>query len=593
MNYRGADDTITCLRALRDELDYPAEARADLRRQRLRRRQRGADQGRGRRPRRWSRPAANLGFAGGCNLGREARRRARSSRFLNNDARPDPSWGSAAVAVLRAEPDASPRWPARCWTGTAQDIDFVDGGLTWFGMGYKRFAGQPIEAMRPAEHDAPRDVLFATGSAMFVRAERVRRARRLRRALLHVLRGRRPRLAAEPARLAGALRAGVARPTTATTPRCPQWTARTRPRAVPVGAQRLGRALQEPLRRDAGHARCRPRWRCRCAARPRAASIDATQLEITRRTDGPESTTSPSRAPRWPGCWPSTSSSSCSLAGQVPRGRAGRPRAHRRRPGSVACARRWSPRTRCRATSPRTTSWSRRFGIEEVFGSAAQGPGDHRRRDRRADGGPGDPRLAHRRRARGRARRPAGHRQPALATPPDAPFRVWSAATVATLAKHVAWADVVVLQGHALEMVPELKKPRLDKLVVCDIYDPMHLELLEQGKVGADDAARGRPRRRHPGAQRPARARRLLPVRVRAAAPLLARPPGRRSAGSRRPSTTPTRPSRSLLVGGALRPVRQAAGADRARDQRARWTASAALTRWCSGRAACTAGSTR
>src|SRR4029450_506957 len=43
--------------------------------------------------------------------------------------------------------------------------DFVDAGMTWFGMGYKRHAGEPAEG-----HDRPKDVLFATGSAMFVRA---------------------------------------------------------------------------------------------------------------------------------------------------------------------------------------------------------------------------------------------------------------------------------------------------------------------------------------------------------------------------------------------------------------------------------------
>ncbi|HEX3649853.1 MAG TPA: glycosyltransferase, partial [Pseudonocardiaceae bacterium] len=55
------------------------------------------------------------------------------------------------------------------------------------------------------------------------------------------------------------------------------------------------------------------------------------------------------------------------------------------------------------------------------------------------------------------------------------------------LADHVTWADVIVLQGHTLEMAPELKRRDSTKLVVCDIYDPMHLELLEQGKDSTDE----------------------------------------------------------------------------------------------------------
>jgi glycosyltransferase involved in cell wall biosynthesis len=36
-------------------------------------------------------------------------------------------------------------------------------------------------------------------------------------------------------------------------------------------------------------------------------------------------------------------------------------------------------------------------------------------------------------------------------------------------------------------MVPELKKASSTKIVVCDMYDPMHLELLEQGKDETDE----------------------------------------------------------------------------------------------------------
>ncbi len=40
--------------------------------------------------------------------------------------------------------------------------------------------------------------------------------------------------------------------------------------------------------------------------------------------------------------------------------------------------------------------------------------------------------------------------------------------------------DVIVFQGHAMEQFPRLA--RSGKIVVADVYDPMHLEMLEQGR---------------------------------------------------------------------------------------------------------------
>ncbi len=45
---------------------------------------------------------------------------------------------------------------------------------------------------------------------------------------------------------------------------------------------------------------------------------------------------------------------------------------------------------------------------------------------------------------------------------------------------HVDWADVLVFQGHILRTHPWIKST--DTVIVADIYDPMHLEQLEQGK---------------------------------------------------------------------------------------------------------------
>jgi len=44
-----------------------------------------------------------------------------------------------------------------------------------------------------------------------------------------------------------------------------------------------------------------------------------------------------------------------------------------------------------------------------------------------------------------------------------------------------AWADVIVFQGHAMEFFESLQ--RSTKILVADIYDPMHLEQLEQART--------------------------------------------------------------------------------------------------------------
>ncbi|MGH3624527.1 MAG: glycosyltransferase family 4 protein, partial [Sciscionella sp.] len=70
--------------------------------------------------------------------------------------------------------------------------------------------------------------------------------------------------------------------------------------------------------------------------------------------------------------------------------------------------------------------------------------------------------------------------------PPESAFQVVPARR-RELGSHVDWSDVVVLQGHVLEMLPTLRRKDSTKIVVCDLYDPMHLELLEQGKESTDD----------------------------------------------------------------------------------------------------------
>ena len=164
VNYKGADDTIACLDALRS-LDWPREhvevivvdnASDDGSADRIRR----------------AHPEAtvlaldrNTGFAGGCNHGVQ---NARGSyiAFINNDARPDPQWLAAAVAEMARAPDIG------CiaskvldWDG--ETIDFVDAALSFYGHGFKLHVGEPANG----RYDEAHDVLFATGAAMVVRTD--------------------------------------------------------------------------------------------------------------------------------------------------------------------------------------------------------------------------------------------------------------------------------------------------------------------------------------------------------------------------------------------------------------------------------------
>ncbi|KSW29257.1 glycosyltransferase [Cellulomonas sp. B6] len=164
VNYKGADDTITCLRAFDDvawdrdrlELVVVDNASGDGSAERIRA----------------AVPHAvvvesptNSGFAGGCNLG-VAHATGEFVAFLNNDARPGDDWVAAAVQTLESDPGIG---AVACkvldWDGTL--VDYVDGSLTWFGMGYKREAERPDDG----SYDEPKDVLFGTGAAMFMRTD--------------------------------------------------------------------------------------------------------------------------------------------------------------------------------------------------------------------------------------------------------------------------------------------------------------------------------------------------------------------------------------------------------------------------------------
>ncbi len=158
VNYKGADDTIACLGYLA-ELDWPADLLELI--------VIDNDSGDGSAERiRAAVPAAvvvdagsNTGFAGGCNLGVE-NATGEFVAFLNNDARPHPQWVAAAVATLRSDPQIGAiASKVLDWDGKL--VDYVDGSLTWYGMGYKREVGR----VDSPEFDVAKDVLFATGAA--------------------------------------------------------------------------------------------------------------------------------------------------------------------------------------------------------------------------------------------------------------------------------------------------------------------------------------------------------------------------------------------------------------------------------------------
>ncbi|GAB2552390.1 glycosyltransferase [Leucobacter ruminantium] len=164
VNFRGADDTIEAIRHL-GELDWPNDrleivvvenASGDDSAERIAAAAPHAV---------LVKSKKNLGFAGGCNLGVK-KSKGDIIAFLNNDAKPDAGWVREAVRRF----EESPRIGAVAsrvldWEG--EKVDFIGSGLTWFGMGYKPHTGLAI----PDQADEPHDVLFGTGSAMFVRRD--------------------------------------------------------------------------------------------------------------------------------------------------------------------------------------------------------------------------------------------------------------------------------------------------------------------------------------------------------------------------------------------------------------------------------------
>jgi len=169
VNYQAADDTARALAGL-DELDWPADKFEVV----------VVDNGSGdgsvetlseQFPRaRFVELDRNQGFAGGCNRGVQAAN-GDYIGFLNNDARPHPGWIRAALEVfLRDRSIGCVASKILDWDG--QNIDFVDAGVAFYGHGFKLGAGDPDDHTHETEQDVP----FASGAAMFVRADVFRAA---------------------------------------------------------------------------------------------------------------------------------------------------------------------------------------------------------------------------------------------------------------------------------------------------------------------------------------------------------------------------------------------------------------------------------
>ncbi|MDP9644170.1 GT2 family glycosyltransferase/glycosyltransferase involved in cell wall biosynthesis [Actinopolyspora lacussalsi] len=470
VNYHGTESTITCLNAAR-ELDYPPD-RLELicvdnessteNAERL-----GALDGV-----KLLTSRENLGFAGGCNLGaREANGTVLA--FLNNDAVPDPKWSRAAVEVLRAEPTVGAvAGKVLDWQGSR--IDFVDGGLTWFGMGYKRHAGE----LDDGSHDGARDVLFGTGSSLFVRAE-----------LFRALGGFDERffMFYEDVDLGWRLNLRG-------------WRVRYEPTSVAYHRHHESMAAVSSAREhyllernalaalyknvsEATLARALPAALALSVRRSTArGELDPHQLELDRRPADPREDETPVPVDRQALAGVLAIDRFVDLLPEFNRAREVEQRERVRSDADLVPLLRKAmepayPLPRYLAAHDALVE---AFELETVFGGS--------RRIAVLTGDAITERMA------GPAIR-AWHTAEALAVehevrlisvnaevaPVDADFTVLRAAP-RDLPSHVDWADIVVVQGHVLEMVPALRRQDSGTIVVCDIYDPMHLELLEQGR---------------------------------------------------------------------------------------------------------------
>ncbi|MEV4319290.1 glycosyltransferase [Actinocrispum sp. NPDC049592] len=469
VNYRGADDTITCLRSLRDDLAYPADklqlicvdnASGDGSLERIRANVPDVE---------LVESKTNLGFAGGCNLG-VTKAKGAVVAFLNNDARPHQDWVRAAVDVLLAEPTVGAvASKVLDWAG--ERIDFVDGGLTWYGMGYKTHQGE----LDDGRFDTARDVLFGTGSALFVRAETFRRLGGFDERFFMFyedvdlgwrlnLRGWRVRY--EPASVA--YHRHHRSMATVDSSRETFLLERNALAALykNVSEKTLGKVLPAALALAVRRGTAR-------------GELDATQLEITKRPEG-QDLSDPIAFPRVTAAAVFAIDQFVEMLPSLRESRAVEQAARVRSDGDLLPLMRDAlepaspemPYLRAHQTLIETLGLDELYALRRnilVITSDAV-------TERMA--GPAI-------RAWNMADVLSGEHDVRLVTlnphsePPPSTFEARYTHET-KVGPDVEWADIVIMQGHVLEQVPALKTG--SKIVVCDIYDPMHLEQLEQGR---------------------------------------------------------------------------------------------------------------
>jgi GT2 family glycosyltransferase/glycosyltransferase involved in cell wall biosynthesis len=164
VNYKGVDDTLSALDALMGLPEYPDtleivvvdNASGDGSVEALRARDKDIVV---------VASPTNSGFAGGCNLGVK-NSSGEIVAFLNNDAKPERQWVSAALESFDTYDNVGAvASQVLNWDGT--HVDFSGAGMTWYGMGYRPLTGSKVR--KKPQHPVP--VLFGTGAAMFVRRD--------------------------------------------------------------------------------------------------------------------------------------------------------------------------------------------------------------------------------------------------------------------------------------------------------------------------------------------------------------------------------------------------------------------------------------
>ena len=162
VNYKGVEDTLSALDALMGLPEYPKNleivvvdnASGDGSLEALRAREKDIVV---------VASLTNSGFAGGCNLGVK-NSSGEIVAFLNNDAKPDTQWVSAALESFDSYDNVGAvASQVLNWEGS--HVDFSGAGMAWYGMGYRPLTGNKVS--KKPQHPAP--VLFGTGAAMFVR----------------------------------------------------------------------------------------------------------------------------------------------------------------------------------------------------------------------------------------------------------------------------------------------------------------------------------------------------------------------------------------------------------------------------------------